>query len=64
VSVESGEMAAVAASGFSGGAGRPSRDCRAGIQEKRTSPTGSKTHPLLYADVVREAKKEIVVEYR
>ena len=33
-----------------------------GIQEKRIRFSGSKTHPLWYADVGREAKKGIVVE--
>ena len=47
----------------SGGAGRPSRDCRAGIQEKKMSLSGSKTHTLWYADGGREAKKEIVDQY-
>ena len=52
------------ATGPSGGAERPSRDCRAGIQEKKTSLSGSKTHPWGYADVGREAKKEIVVKMK
>jgi len=32
------------------------------VKEKKTSLSGSKTHPLWYADVGREAKKEIVNE--
>jgi len=41
----------------------PFRECRAGIEKKKMSLSGSKTHPFWYADVGLEAKKEIVVEH-
>ena len=50
------------ATASSGGAGRPSRDCGAGTQEKKVRFNGSKSHRLWYAAVGRKAKKEIVVD--
>ena len=62
MSVESTKELRLLTTGSSGGAGRPSRNCRTFIQEKIVGFTSSKTHPLWYAAVGREAKKGIVVE--